>query len=517
MPSPLERLALYFRQPSGAGADGTHEMIEVSVPASTAAVLYERVRNTLEYQEDHLIRRNAILRMLKRFASSEAVLSEAAEKLLKELVWAKYLPNRSIPVENITTVSQIIQKYEPLLHADVPNGEREFAHTFVLQMIATEIERHLKPNGAEEALAAFMYEETRARVEWDPTFSLSEEERDARLFIAIYRTLLKSDPATMRYRVFALYYPTWPTVRADDPLVANVAGNLLPILRTIDERIHDPLTERLSRLVRRLAGIYRVVGDIVEGGKVPEGEALKGAVAKAVDTRMSDFQKRLGRTVVRSILFLLITKSLFAVILEIPYDILAIGHLPIVPLIINIIFHPLFLAFIALTIHIPEDQNRKDYQAAIGALAKGEDHEYLHVRIKRIVRTRWSVFFSGMYAVLFVAVYTGIGFLLHALGFHAVSVGLFLFFFSMMAFFGIRIRLSTRDIVASEHRSGIFGTLFDIMLLPIVRAGQWLSVRVSELNIFIYFFDFIVEAPLKVAIEFIEGWLGFIREKKEEL
>jgi hypothetical protein len=54
-------------------------------------------------------------------------------------------------------------------------------------------------------------------------------------------------------------------------------------------------------------------------------------------------------------------------------------------------------------------------------------------------------------------------------------------------------------------------------LLPIVRAGAWLSIRVAKINVFIYFFDFILEAPLKVAIEFVESWLAFVREKKEEI
>jgi len=119
--------------------------------------------------------------------------------------------------------------------------------------------------------------------------------------------------------------------------------------------------------------------------------------------------------------------------------------------------------------------------------------------------------------LLFVAVYTAIGWALASLGFHGLSIALFLFFLSLVTFFGIRIRSSARDVVASDARSGIVGTTFDMLMLPIVRAGAWLSNRVAKINVFIYFFDFIIEAPLKVAIEFIESWLAFIREKKEEI
>ena len=54
-------------------------------------------------------------------------------------------------------------------------------------------------------------------------------------------------------------------------------------------------------------------------------------------------------------------------------------------------------------------------------------------------------------------------------------------------------------------------------MLPIVRMGRWLSANVAKINVFIYFFDFIVEAPFKVAIRVIESWFAFVREKKEEI
>ncbi|NBS69882.1 hypothetical protein EBT31_13355 [bacterium] len=62
-----------------------------------------------------------------------------------------------------------------------------------------------------------------------------------------------------------------------------------------------------------------------------------------------------------------------------------------------------------------------------------------------------------------------------------------------------------------------YPNFLDVALLPIAQAGSWLSSKVSKINVFIYFFDFIIEAPLKVAIEFVEGWLTFVREKKEEI
>lgn len=516
----LARLAHVLRQSSHTAAEeGTEtvETFEVSRPTSTAAALYERVRNTLEYQEEHLLRRNAILRMVRRVAGQEQDTQRAAEALLEELVLTKYLPNRTVPLSLVATIAAILSRYAPLaVVAENAGNARERCSAFVMEVLATEIERVISGNDGDEELAAFMYEELWRRTEWDPATPGTPEEREVRFFTAVYRTLRKVDPATLRYRIFLLYYPAWSTVNAQDPLVTTIAGNLVTMVQTIDAQIANPLTERLTRMLRRKAGVFRVLGDVLRA-EAYEPAALNDHIALALEQRTKEFRARLSRTVFRSILFLFFTKTALAVILEIPYDLLSVGYLPAFPLAVNILFHPLFLAMIALTIRLPGKDNLHDYQASIRALRDGEDHPLLHVRMKRPTTGRRQFFFSVLYAVLFVGVYVGIAAGLRAIGFHVLSTALFLFFFSLMAFFGVRIRSSTRDIILSDHHAGWLGTAFDILLLPVVRAGSWLAAKVAKVNIFIYFFDFIVEAPLKVAIAFVEGWLRFVREKKEEI
>jgi hypothetical protein len=50
-----------------------------------------------------------------------------------------------------------------------------------------------------------------------------------------------------------------------------------------------------------------------------------------------------------------------------------------------------------------------------------------------------------------------------------------------------------------------------------IRAGRWISIRAPRVNIFLFFFDFIIEAPFKALVELIENWLAFLREKREEI
>lgn len=523
MPENLKKLAARLRPKADKEHGAGEETIEVSAPVSTAASLYERVRNTLDYQEEHLLRRNAILRILKRYLGSNVPLSSLAGDLLKELVWAKYLPNKTVPISLQTRLSPVIAKYELLFRAaDQLGRERETVFHWLLDILATEIETIVAPSEPEEALVAYMYDEMKQRVEWDALLKASDEQKDLRLYIAVHKTLLKSNPGTLRYRVLTLYYPTWAGV-ASDKLVQEIAGNLLAVYKTVETELNHPLTVRLSRLLRRRAGIFRVLGDALHDtdkleAVVADPAELDAAVSKALVARTSKFKTRLRRTVFRAVIFLFITKMFLALLLELPYDLfLAREEVPLYPLFVNILFHPFFLAIIGLTVVLPQKKNRDDYVAAIRALSVGADHPVLHLRVKNDARGSWQTVFDALYALLFIAVYGLIAFGLYQFGFHWLSIALFLFFLSLVTFFGIRIRSSTREIVAAEGRSGVIGTIFDILLLPIVRAGSWLSSRVAKINVFIYFFDFIIEAPLKVAIEFIEGWLSFVRDKKEEI
>jgi hypothetical protein len=519
----LKNLAPQLHVQNPASQHPGEELLEVSAPASSAATVYEKIRNTFDYQEDHLLRRNAILRILKRYAGAERDLSTHAPDLLRELVWAKYLPNKSIPLAFSKVIEQVIEKYEVLLQAaqEHPAKEREQLYRWIFDVLATDIDHLLVPTAHEEALASFMYDALKKRIDWDPALVLSEGEKDLRLYTAVHRVLLKSNPGILRFRLLTLYYPDWQ--QASPERVQEIAAHLPHIVRTIESDIVHPLADRLMRLIRRKAGLFRVLEGALQDAK-PDASlfndpaALDRAITKALEKRVQDFRVRLRRTVIRSVLFLFLTKMLLALIIELPYDLfLHGGNVPMYPLFVNIFFHPVFLAIIGLSVGLPGESNAADYTVAARAISVGADHPYLHTRVKAQKRTSWTTAFAVLYGILFLAVYSAIGYTLHILGFHGLSIVLFLLFLSLVTFFGIRIRMSVRDIVLSDARSGFLGSFFDVLFLPIVRAGSWLSTKVSKINVFIYFFDFIIEAPLKVAIEFVEGWLTFVREKKEEI
>src|SRR3989338_6827004 len=92
------------------------ERLDVSRAVSLLAVLYERARNAVEFRADHLIRRAAIERILKRRIMLNGGGTNIAEQLILELLWAKYIDSSLVDNEKTAVIQSIIDRYLTLKH-----------------------------------------------------------------------------------------------------------------------------------------------------------------------------------------------------------------------------------------------------------------------------------------------------------------------------------------------------------------------------------------------------------------
>ncbi|MBI4598637.1 hypothetical protein HY734_00385 [Candidatus Uhrbacteria bacterium] len=507
------------RQPKPAPAG---EVIRVSETVSAAAVVYETIRNSMEYDEEHVLLRNAIRRILSR-RWGEGRNDRLASDLVHELVWARYLPNKEVSVAVIDEVAVILRKYAPLFFQIEPaTRDRQKRFLWLIDVLATDIERHLAPPTADESLVSFAYQDLKARFEWLSPL-VQPEDRDLQLYLAVHRAMLKSNVATLRYKILCLYYPDWAS-QPPEPLVEQIAGNVFTVIDAIEAQIRHPAADRLFRLVQKQAVAYHVLRDIIEKdpfafeGIVPDEKRLQKAVVDAAIGRYDRFRSRLRRGVLRAAAFLFLTKTVLAILVEVPYDIAVAKSANYLPLLTNILFHPLLLGVIGLTVRIPEDKNTAAILDAVRSILQLSEPRPVCFAVKQ----RWHspavrALFGAMYAAMFLLTITLIATLLRRLHFNVLSITFFLFFLSLVTFFGLKIRGGLRDLLMIEKSGGFVSLFFDMFFLPIVRLGRWIILRAPRINVFLFFFDFIIEAPFKALIQLVEGWLDFLREKKEEI
>ncbi len=525
MSTPFDSLLSAIRASRRSSLPREGETIVVSDTVAAAASAYEAVRNSLEYDEEHLMRRNAIRRILRRRVEDEASRPLAAD-LLRELIWARYLPNKQVPETMVGTVAAVFEKYRPLFTAARAN-ERRAGKLFdwLLDVLSTEVEYAIHPPMADEALVGVAYRELKRRMVWANPM-VAEEDRDVQLYMAVHRAVAKSNPPTLRFRLFTLYYPSWPKADPAGPLPGEVAAVLPTVIDAVERQLRHPSADQVYRLARKHAVVFHVLRDVAEADPDAFSTAvamrdtawLDKALIKAAERRYDLFRKSLFRSVFRAATFLFLTKMFLALLVEFPYERLVLDEVHMHPLLINIFVPPLLLAVIGLSARIPEKRNTKKILEEVHAIiGTGRDFTAVLKPLGAWDHGVGGAVFRVMYALMFVFTAGVLILGLRAVEFNAFSIALFLFFLSLVAFFGLKIRSGVKELVIVESSGNVLSIMADIFFLPIVRAGRWLSIRIPKINVFLFFLDFLIEAPFKAAIRLSESWILFLREKKEEI
>ena len=107
--------------------------------------------------------------------------------------------------------------------------------------------------------------------------------------------------------------------------------------------------------------------------------------------------------------------------------------------------------------------------------------------------------------------------ILQKLNFNIFSTVIFLMFVSLVAFAGTKIRQRARELMVEREKDGLLHNIFDVFSLPMIQVGKWLSGQFIKYNVLVIIFNFLIEVPFQIFVEFIEQWRNFLREKKDEI
>ena len=510
-------LAALKTPPQVVGPEGSR--ITVNETVGKFSFLYERIRNSVEYKDEHLIRKAAIQRILKRQLILESNPHVIAERLIRELIAARYLPNATLPESIIDQVGRLVQKYMAVSKINA-GGERHAE--WLRGIISVEIEESLVDATQEKALVTFLYERLADRIKLRGA-TLDDTERRLQVYVACYRSLVKADDDMLGFKLLRAYLPEW--LRADDWVSQPrpIAERLVAVHLRIRSRLRHPLAQRFLRVVKPWAVSLALLKDVLleakgEAGKVLDTpDLLQLKLSQKAEERYADAKAKLRRGVVRAMIYLFITKMLIALVVEVPVERWWYGHVGIFALFVNLLFPPLTMLLVGILIKVPGQDNTNRLRTGVMELLSGNPIAEREIRVPAVRRGLTGFLFGVAYAATFLLSFGLIAMLLNALNFTWVSSILFMFFLCVVSFFGFRLRLTAREVVVVEGKQSLFSVFVDFLSLPILRAGQWLSTSISRLNVFLFVFDFIFEAPFKLFLTVLEEWFAFMKEKKDEL
>ena len=504
--------------------------IKVSEIISKVAFYYEKIRNTVDDKEEHLLYKNAIARIIKRQISIELSKdgNEIAKHLLSELIRAGYLPNNKIPESRIQEIGLIVDRYLKFKKYSLENISDDFEEkkdiaTLIISMAACEIEEKLNRNPVNQLVIKNMHDILVENVKL-PDDSPYAKDKEIQIYIGIYRSYIKADRDMVSYILLKFFIANWQ--KADDEMIIKAARNITELYKSINFQFEHPIAQKLSKIIDRYTLYYSILTEVITNDPVSTYEdftkdpkAFPRNIKSICNKRYKKTKSKLWRAAVRSIIYLFITKMLLVLVLEIPVAKLLGEVVNNASLAINISFPPLLLFFIVLFTKLPSDVNTQKIIEGIDELVFVEKRRKEPFQLRIVGKSKGvkNMIFSVIYTTTFFLSFGLVIWALNQINFTFFSIIIFLFFLALISFFSIRIRKRVRELMVVEPRENIFIFLMDFFYVPIIAVGKWLSEKFAKINVLVLVLDFIIEAPFKVFIEIAEEWTRYVRERKEDI
>jgi len=391
---------------------------------------------------------------------------------------------------------------------------------WVWGIASCEIEEAVDPSNR-EPYVILMYTWFRQYFIWRD--DVSEHEKEIQIYLAIHRALAKSDEEIMRYHLLVKEFPDWLAGKTET--LDALAGRFHSVYTEIEKHLSFPHKDKLFRIIQKQVAAFEIFKQLVKevGSKtqatLEDPNTFEGKVRAICQTKYDQIQQKVNRGIVRSILYIFVTKVMLALLIEIPYELYRFGGLNYLPLGINVIVPPGMMWLIGLTIRAPDAANTERIIAKLKTVVyQNQVPKQLPFSIlTQHQESLLSQIFAIIYLLLFLAVFGGITYLLLQLKFTVLGIVIFFAFLSLVLLFGFRVRFTASELKVTSDKENIVSYLLNILTLPFLSTGVYLSKGLARINFLTVILDFLIEAPLKTIIEVVEEWTSFIREKREEV
>jgi hypothetical protein len=489
------------------------EKVHIVGAGRTVTAAYEQLRNAAEYTEEHLLLQRAIRRFYRRLflTRDDERIAKCGEELAVELTLAGYVENDSLPIGTIEQIGTEAARYFRAYMYVLEHDNSTNAEEWVTAPLAVQTESLLTNHAGRSAFAQFAYRYFSESIDATSLFGSSiPDSYDTSIFIAVHRMLLKSDNATIRHALLERYQAQ--PENSEQFMVLN---------KQLDALLAPEASEKVGRIVNRrgapLRVLWRMVDDTPDLAELmTHREKFLAAYEAQINTEYQQMNDKINRGIVKSVIFLIITKFLIGLAIEVPYDYVAHGGILWTVLIINLFFPPVYMILLRLTLVLPGQVNTVALTDRMDAILYAE-RPVLTLTATDTSKGPYSKVFNILYACLFILVFGGVGWGLWLLGFSFVHLFIFFIFLSTASFLGFRLSRLIREIETVDAEQNGVSLIRDFLYLPFVVVGRWISENYAKVNIVTLILDMAIELPLKTVIRLVQQWGKFISSKKDDL
>ncbi len=502
--------------------------IQVDEVASKVASFYEKIRGIIDWQEEHLLKRGAVERALKRRTFSQINpidgsledFSIKAESLVLELIRSGHFPNNEIPYSKINQVQEVLDKYIFVLISFKKEEKSKLKlYNWLSSIVACEIEEILTPSLSERGLINYMFFVMKKRITLQEGVikinPIKAKEIDTQLYIAIQRALFKLDDAIISYHLFKVNYR--------EETKESLAKNIYQIKETIEKTLNHELKDSFYQVCQKYNTPFLLIGDILNNNKeiekiFSEPVVLENNLKKTYNQRLKTLKKRTSRAAIYSTLSIFLSNIVALLVIEQPITKLMGIDFPLIAIVIDILVPTLLMALLVMTIKLPPSGNlEKVIMESMKIIYDTKTLPLYEVKIPNKRSPFFALIINFFYTLFFLIILALIIKGLYAINFPPLSYFIFIIFLSLIAFSGTKIRKNAKELHMIDEKENILFVFIDPFAVPIIQLGKWLTVRWKKYNIISVIFSALIDMPFLTFVTFLEQWRYFLREKKDKI
>jgi hypothetical protein len=485
------------------------DKIHVTGVGATITRAYEHLRNASENSDEILLLQRAIGRFYKRLLIAPDKFSTSGVELINELTMAGYLENDTIPKSDADKISQYANEFLVLRKALSKSLNGDKLNHYTIDVLAVKIESLLHNHDRELALSNLAYNYFLQAIDFNKLFSHKPTSYEAMLLAATQKDILRYDDSIVRHNLIVRYHVSTRDAKA-----------YLHFNQQLDHMFADHDSDTLMHFVDRRSAVFRVLSRQIENDGLSttllDRNGFLSTFSTATQKTYDAISASINKGVWRSIVFLIITKFIIGFAIEAPYDIIAVGSIVWSPLIVNLLFPPIYMFVLRLTLIMPGGVNALELKKEIDRILYSSDIDPIYLNPKN-TSAGFGKVYQVAYTLIVLLVAGAVGYYLWTIGFQWVQLFIFYLFVSAASFLGFRLSRWIREIETIDGQQSFITTVRDLLYMPFVAIGRWVSEKYSKMNIVSRVLDVIVELPLKTILGWIRQWNSFLNAKKDEL
>lgn len=509
---PVQELIRRYRKYLDDETPRGEPVIQVDEIASKVAVFYEKIRSIIDYQEGHLLRKNVIARALqRRIFLKEVNGEEIAEPLIREVIRSGYLKNDSVSESKISEVQEIVVFVLNIFGAIGDDKHGGDLKGWLLGICVCAIEEALINPEREIMLADTMFWIMSEKLSLSGA-DLHGADADTLLFTAIHKSLFKVDEDRLNYRLLTFLFPKWNEFEEGGP--GTAAERLDEARIKIRKYAKHELLPFFLKLCNKQRVVFYALGDLIFKGK--DLSLFDEAVKEVYEERYEKEKGRLFKLAFFTVLSFFVSKVLVAIAIEVPIDVYFTGNFSLFHVIANVIFPPVLMFLILLSIRLPSDKNLGLVTEGVRGVMFGDDKVYGIIVPRK--KSRVVIFtVKTVYAFLFLLLLYYFSLFLLDLGFSVANVIVFILFTSIVTATGVKVYNRSKELSLEKEKTSFLLFVLDLVTLPLVTLGRWVVAGLRHFNVLVILFNLVIELPFQLFVEFLENFHSFMKSRKDEI